>query len=118
VKSESPIWSVLLSAVGASFVIVTVALFVVSGQAGESATTVGPDMNAAALTDTGATDAGPKDAAASEDATPLSDAAPTDDAADAAPSSAEESAGPASTAKTKTPTKPKTPLKPKKKKRY
>jgi hypothetical protein len=127
VKGESTIWSVLMSAVGVSFVIVAVALVVISSQSTESAAmdVLGESLSASpdtALQMAGATDAGSTDAAVIDDASaPASASALTDASADAA-TEAEKVAGlpaettPARPASTIKPGKPKVPIKPKKKK--
>jgi hypothetical protein len=89
VKGESAIWNVLLSATGASFLIVAVALVAYSMRSpedlGASDTVVAASADPE-LAGAGAADAGPDAAAATE---PVADAAPGDgsaaeDAADAA----------------------------------
>jgi hypothetical protein len=126
VKGESTIWSVLMSAVGVSFVIVAVALVVVSSRASEGTAmdVLGDSVNA--LPDTLpqsaiAIDAGSADAAALDDASaPTTASSFADASADAAaPPEPDKVAVPADTTparpastikpgKTKTPTKPKT----------
>jgi hypothetical protein len=114
VKGESPLWGVLMSAVGASFVVVAVALGIVSKGAADEA---GPEASATAMPDNALIQAAPTAAGSTPPAALTDGGAPADASiapeisADAGPDGSADAASPEPSAAAVTaPPKPKSPL--------
>jgi hypothetical protein len=98
VKGESAIWNVLMSAAGASFLIVAVALMIVAARSSDPTAGDAPDATEIGLADSGSPDTGPETGSASTvpvEVAVIESAAGVDAFAPASPdaSAAAESAG-------------------------
>jgi hypothetical protein len=126
VKGESPLWGVLMSAVGASFVVVAAALVIVSQRAAKEPAQGAPSASATAAPDNAAIvgadatpPALPSDGGAPEDASTKPEADAGSDASTDAATTETTAPAPAAAsapAKPKSPTAPKKAVKPKPKK--